>query len=193
MSSAPRLRVVAPAAGLAVLALGAGIFFLTRGQDSSSAAPPLTAQQLVQRAAAKRGTKKKPAAKPPVAKRAAKPKAKPKPAAPKVQQPASNGLPSTVASALQRSGVVVVALYAPDLPLDETAVEEARAGARAAGVGFVPLNVLNESQSRPLTELLGVLEDPSVLVFRRDGEMFLRLAGFADQQTVAQAARNAAL
>ncbi len=71
-------------------------------------------------------------------------------------------------------------------------VAEARAGASAAGVGFVALNVNQESQSRPLTKLLGVLEDPGVLVFRRPGDVFLRLSGYADQQTVAQAARNAA-
>jgi hypothetical protein len=183
MSSTPRLRVVASVAGLALLALGAGFFVLTRGQESSTAAPALSAEELRQRAAAKGNTK---AVKPKVARK--------KPAARKpAPQPAANGLPSSVASALQRRGVVVVALYAPNLPLDDMALQEARAGAAAAGAGFVPLNVLNESQARPLTELLGVLEDPSVLVFRRPGEMFLRLTGFADQQTVAQAARNARL
>ena len=54
MSSSPRLKVLAPAAGLCVLALGAGFFFMSRGQDSSQAATGLTAQQLVQRAAANR-------------------------------------------------------------------------------------------------------------------------------------------
>jgi hypothetical protein len=171
-------------AGLAVLALGAGFFLLTRGQESSTAAPSLSAQELRQRAAAKGNTK---AVKPRKA-RSRKPAA-PKPA----QPPAANGLPTSVASALARKGVVVVSLYAPDIPLDDMAVQEARAGATAAGAGFVALNVLNESQARPLTELLGVLEDPSVLVFRRPGEMFLRLTGFADQQTVAQAAKNARL
>jgi hypothetical protein len=170
-------------AGLAVLALGAGFFLLTRGQESSTAAPTLSAQELRQRAAAKGNTN------------AVKPRAaRKKPAARKpAQPPAANGLPTSVASALQRRRVVVVALYAPNLPLDDMTVREAQVGAAAAGAGFVALNVLNESQARPLTELLGVLEDPSVLVFRRPGEMFLRLSGFADQQTVAQAARNARL
>ena len=87
--------------------------------------------------------------------------------------------------------VVVVSLFAPDVPLDELAVAEARSGAASVGAGFVALNVYDESQARPLTKLLGVLEDPTVLVFRRPGSLFLRLAGFADEQTVAQAARNA--
>jgi hypothetical protein len=186
MSSAPRLRVVAAVAGLAVLALGAGFFFLTRGQESSTAAP-VTAQELVQRAAAKRGA---PANVAPKAVRAPKRttvrKPAPKPVAP-------NGLPSSIASALQGNEVVVVSLYAPDLPLDDMALQEARAGATAAGAGFVALNVLNESQSRPLAEKLGLLEDPAVLVFKGGGDLFVRLTGFADQQTVAQAATNAGL
>ena len=191
MSSSPRLTVVAPAAGLCVLALGAGIFFMSRGQESSQAATGLTAQQLVQRAAANRKatapTKK--AAKPAAAKPSVKPKPKPKPRP--IDQTLNKGLPSSIISAFSGRKVVVVALYAPDVPLDEMSVAEARAGASAAGVGFVALNVTRESQARPLTKLLGVLEDPGVLVFRRPGDVFLRLSGYADQQTVAQAARNA--
>ena len=186
MSSAPRLRVVAAVAGLAVLALGAGFFLLTRGQESSTAAP-VTAQELVQRAAAKR---KAPAKAAPKAVRTPKRTAARKPA-PKPVNP--NGLPSSIASALGRNDVVVVSLYAPDLPLDDMALQEARAGAAAAGAGFVALNVLNESQSRPLAQKLGLLEDPAVLVFEGEGDLFVRLTGFADQQTVAQAATNAGL
>ena len=191
MSSSPRLSVVAPVAGLCVLALGAGFFLMSRGQESSQAATGLSTQQLVQRAAAKRKTvsTKKAAAKTTAPKRSA-PKPKPKP---RIDRTLNAGLPSTISAAFWGRKVVVVALYAPDVPLDEMAVAEARAGASAAGVGFVALNVLHESQARPLTKLLGVLEDPGVLVFRRPGDLFLRLSGYADQQTVAQAARNAAL
>jgi hypothetical protein len=193
MSSSPRLSVVAPVAGLCVLALGAGFFFMSRGQESSQAASGLSSQQLVQRAAANRKTvsPKKAAATATTPKRSVAPKPKPKPK--RIDHTLNAGLPSTISSAFWGRKVVVVALYAPDVPLDEMAVAEARAGASAAGVGFVALNVLQESQARPLTKLLGVLEDPGVLVFRRPGDLFLRLSGYADQQTVAQAARNAAL
>ena len=192
MSSSPRLSVVAPVAGLCVLALGAGFFLMSRGQESSQAATGLSAQQLVQRAAAKGKTvsTKKAAVKTTAPKRSVAPKPKPKP---RIDRTLNAGLPSTISSAFWGRKVVVVALYAPDVPLDEMAVAEARAGASAAGVGFVALNVLQESQARPLTKLLGILEDPGVLVFRRPGDLFLRLSGYADQQTVAQAARNAAL
>lgn len=191
MSSSPRLSVVAPVAGLCVLALGAGFFFMSRGQESSQAATGLSAQQLVQRAAAKRKTTVSPKKAATAPKRSVAPKPKPKPKP--VDHTLNKGLPSMISSAFFGRKVVVVALYAPDVPLDEMSVAEARAGASAAGVGFVALNVLQESQARPLTKLLGVLEDPGVLVFRRPGDLFLRLSGYADQQTVAQAARNAAL
>ena len=119
---------------------------------------------------------------------------------PAVRKPAAhkraeseNGMPIALAAALSRNQVVVVSLYAPNVELDDMAMREARAGAAAAGVGFVALNVLSERQSRPLTRQLGVLEDPAVLVYRRPSELVVRFSGFADKQTVFQAARNAGL
>jgi hypothetical protein len=181
MSSTPRLRVVGLVAGLAVLALAAGFFLLSRGQGSSTAATNHTIVPL-----SKRSTPT-----PKIKKQAAKPKAR-KPA---VAKPAAtvDGLPSALAAALANHRVVVVALYAPRLELDDMALREAQAGAAASGAGFVALDVLNESQSKPLTKKLGVLEDPAVLVFRRPSEVVVRFSGFADKQTVAQAARNAGL
>ena len=102
-------------------------------------------------------------------------------------------MPTALAAALTKNKVVVVSLFAPKVELDATAMREARAGAAAAGVGFVALDVLNEGQSRALTKMLGVLDDPSVLVFRRPSELVVHFSGFADMQTVLQAARNAGL
>src|ERR671923_284567 len=90
-----------------------------------------------------------------------------------------------------RAFVPVAVLYDPDAAVDTMALAEAKAGAQAAGAGFVALNVLAESQSRPLLELLGTLENPSVLVYRRPDTLFARIGGFADRETVAQAAANA--
>ncbi len=181
MSSTPRLRVMGLAAGLAVLALAAGFFLLSRGQASSSAAvTPNTVIPLSQRTNGKAGKKavKKPAARKPAA---------PKPAA------AKNGLPIALAAALSQHRVVVVSLYVPNVELDGMAMLEARAGAASAGVGFVALDVSKEREARPLTKLLGVLEDPAVLIFRRPSELVIQFSGFSDQQTVFQAARNAGL
>lgn len=186
-SEGPRVKVIGLVVGLAVLALGAGFFLMSGGQSSSQAAEH-TVIPLSQRPGAK--VKKKQKQSRPAGKPAAKPK--PKPVAPK---PAAteDGLPSVLSTALARNRVVVVSLYVPDVELDDLAMQEARAGAAAAGAGFVALNVLNEGQSRPLAKELGVLEDPAVLVFRRPGELVVRFSGFADKQTVLQAARNAGL
>ena len=92
-----------------------------------------------------------------------------------------------------RNHVVVVSLYAPRVELDDMALREAKAGASAAGAGFLAVNVLSDAQSRQLTKQLGVLEDPGVLVFKRPGDLVTRFSGFADKQTILQAARNAAL
>jgi hypothetical protein len=183
MSSTPRFRVIGLVTGLAVLALVAGFLVMSRGQSSSGAATTHTVVPLSKRANAK---VKKHAAKAPVRKAVTKtPASKPAEAA--------NGLPAALAAALTRNRVVVVSLYAPKAEIDEMAMREARAGAAAAGVGFVALNVLTESQARPLTKQLGVLEDPAVLVFRRPNVLVVRFSGFADMQTVAQAARNTGL
>jgi hypothetical protein len=70
------------------------------------------------------------------------------------------------------------------------ALAEAREGARAAGAGFVAINVFAEAKSRPLLEILGALET-GILVYRRPDALFARMSGFADSETVAQAAANA--
>jgi hypothetical protein len=190
MSSTPRIRVVGLVVGLAVLALAAGFFLLSRGQASSSAASTHTVVPLSQRTnvPVEKHATKTPAARKPAVR---------KPAAPKhtARKPAAvvDGLPAVLAAALARNKVVVLALYAPRVELDVTAMREARAGADAAGVGFVAFNVMKERQSRVLTKMLGVLEDPAVLVYRRPGELVIRFSGFTDMQTVRQAARNAGL
>ena len=46
-------------------------------------------------------------------------------------------------------------------------------------------------ESRPLVELLGALENPGILVYSRPDVLSTRLSGFADSETVAQAAANA--
>jgi hypothetical protein len=192
MSSTPRFRVVGLAAGLAVLALAAGYFLLSGGQQSSSAAPAHTVVPLSKRLHAKVKmhpvVKRAPAVRKPIVKQ---PVAK----QPVAKQPAgaTDGLPTSITDALARHRIVVVTLYAPKIALDDMATREAQAGAAAAGAGFVALNVLSESQARPLTKQLGVLADPEVLVYRRPSELVVRFTGFVDQQTVAQAARNAGL
>jgi len=102
------------------------------------------------------------------------------------------GLPAPLANALGRHQTVVVSLYNPYSQVDGISYAEARAGARIAGVGFVPLNVLSQAQIGNLTQMLGLLPDPGLLVYIRPGTLVAKISGFADKETVAQAAQNAA-
>jgi hypothetical protein len=100
------------------------------------------------------------------------------------------GLPKGLAKALRREPVVVALVYAPRSG-DGQALSEARAGAHEVGAGFVVLNAYDERTARPLEKLVGPISDPSVLIVKRPGKVTLRLDGFADTATVAQAAHNA--
>ena len=188
-----RVRIFAAAGLVAVLALGGGFMLLGRGQSSPSAAvkeiKPL--HPVRHHAAAKPAQKKTLAAKP---KAAPRPKTKPK------RTPAViDGMPAALALALRANPVAVVALYAPGSSVDELARAEAEAGAKDAGVAFVQLDVSNERVAAPLTSLLTggasaadrVLDDPAVLVFTRPKTLYVRLSGWNDRDTVAQAVENA--
>ena len=133
----------------------------------------------------------KPAATKPAATKpaATKPAAKPKPAVNPVVRP--SGFPVVVDRALQRHDVVVVSLVVAGARVDELAAAEAEAGAKLSGAGFLALNVLNEGVARALLAKLDAVQDPSVLVVTRSGDVAVELAGFVDRESVAQAAANA--
>jgi hypothetical protein len=125
--------------------------------------------------------------------RAAQPKQKPKPKANPAAAPApasSDQLPAAIRRALANQNVVVVALYDPKAKIDGTALREAKAGARRAGSSFVPINV-RASGIDMLNAMYGVSQDPAVLVLRPPGDLVVRIDGFADRDTVAQAAVDA--
>ena len=195
------MRIFAAAGLVAVLALGGGFMLLGRGPSEPSAAPVIKPLHPVKKhpAAAKKTplAARKAKAK---AKVVAKPKAKPAPKPKPRPVPAViDGMPSALALALRGGPVVVAALYAPGSSVDELARAEAQAGARAAGVPFVALDVTSERVAAPLTSLLTggasaadrVLDDPAVLVFKSPKTLFVRLSGWNDRDTVAQAVANA--
>jgi hypothetical protein len=192
MNGQLRLNVILPIVLLAVVGAGLSLFMLSRGGGTSTAStdaalaplPRLHAPKTSTRAPAKVKAVPTPTAK-------AKPKPKPKPARPKVKLNA--GLPPALARALTARPVAVVAFVTPDARLDELAANEAAAGARAGGAAFVSVDVSKERAARPFALKLGVLQAPTVLVFKRPGNLFLRLDGFADLDVVAQAAENAQL
>jgi hypothetical protein len=203
----PPVRYGALVALLAAVLIGGGMMMLGHGKTSSPAAAP----HVIKHHPFGAGVKKHSTA--PVKKQstaAIKPKtAKPKTAKPKtpttvvaapnaaeqrsaVLAAIAAGLPSGLAAALGRHPIVVVAMYNPYSQVDGIAFAEARAGARVAGVGFVGLNVLSQAQVGKLTQMLGLLPDPGLLVYSRPGTLVARISGFADKETVAQAAQNAA-
>jgi hypothetical protein len=192
VSLSPRVRILAAAGFAALLALVGGFMLLGGGSSSSAAVPVIKPLHPVKKHAAKRAAPKVKAAKKP----AVKPKAKPKAHKPAV----IDGMPSALALALRSRSVVVVSLYTPDSSVDAMATAEARNGARAADAAFVAFNVADEKVVSPLSSVLTgaptpadrVLDGPAVLVFVRPNSLFVRLNGFADRDTVAQAAANAA-
>jgi hypothetical protein len=169
-----------------------------KGGDASTAAPHVIHHHkfgsgVTGKPVAKPATKPaKPAAT--KAKAHAKPKPKPKPVVDlaAVQAARTAGLPEPIAQALGRSRTVVVSLYDPYSQVDGTSYAEAKAGAALAGTGFVGLNVLSPRDVGKLTEQLGLLPDPGVLIYVRPAALAAKLTGFSDKETVAQAAGNAA-
>jgi len=103
-------------------------------------------------------------------------------------------LPQPLQWQLSQHKIVVVSLYDSQANVDAISVAEAHAGAVEAGAGFLLVNVLDDSLAGLLTGILpggGLLPDPGVLIYRAPGTLALRIDGFADRDTVAQAAADA--
>jgi hypothetical protein len=162
---------------LALAAAGAGLMLLNRTQSSSDASPGTTSAAPAH--APPRTTQARPAT-----------PLRPAPSRTPAAAP-SDGLPPAIAAALASNHVVVVALYDPKAKIDDTARREAKAGAQRAGSSFVPINV-RTSGIDVLNAMYGASQDPAVLVLRPPGELVIRIDGFADRDTVAQAAVDAA-
>jgi hypothetical protein len=219
LSLSPQLRmIVIFGAAAVVLAMG-GMLFVMRGALMSSEVEQVPIVVHHPKPAAKPAKPVKPAAKPahkadaapavPGPKAAAPQEVAPKATAPKATAPdiaaprptpapttetpgvAESGLPIVIAQALKKHPVVVVALVVPGGEVDELTEAEGKAGAEAAGTGFLTINILKNSVGRPLAQKLGVIQTPSLVVFQRPAKVFVRFAGFVDRDTVTQAATSA--
>lgn len=178
----PRIRLLAAVGLAALLALGAGVVLFTQGQSSSAAAEhtikPLHPVSKKAKAATRTATRL---------------------SAKRPKKTAAQTVGQKLDSLLAKHQVVVVSLYAPKAAVDEMARDEAEAGAKLAGAGFMKVNIFSNGQTRPLLTLLGggasqadrLLDGPAVLIFQRPKNLFVRLGGYADKDTVAQAAINA--
>jgi len=196
----PRIRALLIVGVLAIAAFGAGLMVLNRSQGSASASPPpapapapTPAPAPAPKASAPKTSvaPRRPArAVPPTAPRL---KAKRRPLRQPVTPSAAaspDALPPAIAQPLAANRVVVVALYDPAAKIDSTAVNEASAGAELAGTVFVAIDVTTTDVDA-LNAHYGVIHDPAVLVLRPPGDLVVRIDGFADRDTVAQAAANA--
>ena len=196
-------RALAPVIALAILG-GIVATFMVYRTLPSGAESTLPVKSLAKKAPVRKSvTKAKAETKAAAPKPAVKPKTKPivvptapvrKPVEPPKGDPVdANGLPLVLARTLAKHPVTVVALYDPAAAIDAMALAEARAGAAEVKAGFLALSIRSEPHVRPLAQLLGVLESPSVLVYKRPKTLFVRLNGFSDRETIAQAAANARL
>jgi hypothetical protein len=199
----PRLRLIL-LVGLLLIAGGVGLLTITRLRSHSGTPATTPPAPVRPHHVARPARPAKPAVTPP--KHATKPATAPtrhatKPAtvtpatpAPAVPKPTAvdSGFPILVARALAAGHIVVVSLFDPKTKIDLTALREAEAGAAIAHAAFVPIDV-SGSQIDPLNRRFGVIQDPAVLVLRAPGDLIVRIDGFADRDTVAQAAANAAL
>jgi hypothetical protein len=98
-----------------------------------------------------------------------------------------------LAGALEENKVVVVLFYAPRSTYDTIQAREARAGAAAAGAGFLAVDVSKDRYVAALATAFEVRDAPAILVITRGFRVSARLDGFADRVAIAQAASNARL
>jgi len=200
----PQIRILAIVGLLAAVGLGASL--LVFGHGSSKTAEPAVTTHATPRssttttpARSKPRTHSTPAKAAPAVKHAAKTHVASPTHAKKTKPAGFRGnrvyatLPRPLQWALAHHKVVVVSLYNPSSDVDAISVAEAHAGAIDAGAGFLLVSVLDNKVAGILTALLpggGLLPDPGVLVYRAPGDIAIRLDGFADRASVAQAATN---
>jgi hypothetical protein len=96
-----------------------------------------------------------------------------------------------LAGALEKKRIVVVLFYAPRSAYDAIQAREARAGAAAAGAGFLAVNAARDRDVAALAAAFEVLDAPAVVIVKRGYRVAARIHGFADRETVAQAVANA--
>jgi hypothetical protein len=202
LTVSPQIRILALVGLLAALGLGASRFVMGGGSSKTDTAAATTAPAVHTPAKPHTAPLVKPATKP--AKHATKHVTKPhaatrhhvKKATPARFRgnPVYAQLPQALQWQLAHHKIVVVSLYNPSSDVDSISVAEAHAGAIDANAGFLLVSVLDNKVAGLLTALLpggGLLPDPGVLVYRAPGDVALRLDGFADRGSVAQAATNA--
>lgn len=158
MASQLRLQVVLPIAVLGLLGLSVGAFAF--GKPPTAADPDAVAANIANRTA--------------TTTEAAQP-VQPKPKTP-------------LERALAKDKAVVVLFYTPAASYDTLQTREARAGAQAGGAGFLALDVTRDRKTAALATSYDVRDAPAILVFARGPRVAVRLDGYADRDTIEEAA-----
>jgi hypothetical protein len=193
-------RILAVVGLLAAVGLGASLLVFGHGSSKTAQQTPTTQAKHASSTPVTPHKRATPAKTAPAAKHATKTHVAPRAAAKKTKAAGFRGnrvyatLPRALQWQLAHHKIVVVSLYNPSSDVDAISVAEAHAGAVDAGAGFLLVSVLDNKVAGILTALLpggGLLPDPGVLVYRAPGDVAIRLDGFADRASVAQAATNA--
>jgi hypothetical protein len=95
-----------------------------------------------------------------------------------------------LSGALEENRVVVVLFYAPGSDYDALQAREARAGAAGGGVGFLAVDVSKDREVAALAAAFEIRDAPAILIVKKGFRVALRMSGFADRETIAQAASN---
>jgi hypothetical protein len=196
----PQTRILAVVGLVAAVGLGASLLVFGHESSKTVAETPTTRAKHASSTPAPRHKHATAAKTTSAAKHVTQTHAVPRAAAKKPKPAGFRGnrvyaiLPQPLQWQLAHHKVVVVSLYNPSSDVDAISVAEAHAGAVDAGAGFLLVSVLDNKVAGILTALLpggGLLPDPGVLVYRAPGDIAIRLDGFADRASVAQAATNA--
>ncbi len=102
-------------------------------------------------------------------------------------------LPTPLRTALAHSPLVVAGFYNPHSPVEMLTIDEARAGAAAAHIPFLAVNLLDDSVAGPLTALLPsneLLPNPGLAIYERSGTIVYRSDGYLSQAAVTQAVKD---
>ncbi len=182
LAAANPVRLVAVVGVLALLGGGMFVFKATQGGSSSASQQPTLLHTSVRHHHPV--TKPKPVA------------TKPKPHKPVVRPThhpavAANGLPWSVAHALVKHPVVVVAVVAPGSRIDQVTLSEAEAAAAQTNAGFVKVNAYVQAQIAPLASKVSITSAPAVLVMKRPADVTIQINGWADRDSIAQAVADA--
>jgi hypothetical protein len=96
-----------------------------------------------------------------------------------------------LSGALEDNRVVVVLFYTPGSNYDTIQAREARAGAAAGGAGFLAVDVSRDREVASLAAAFEIRDAPALLVVKQGFRVAVQIGGYADRETVAQAAANA--